>query len=373
MPKTISISKQTPWDEQDKDATTPYSFDLADLIPAGDTLSSCVWTVTPSGGPIVDGSQLNGTKVLLRVAGNSAPVESWYSFTARWETVAGVVDNFTFRLFIKDDPETVPVLGTALFPNRFTAVANLRQDNLMMAAAGVLPAVDVSDDYVWEKLVAAESELSRRLRVRFAPTTFFPLPPSQAQIDALNGAPWDIDTPYDYAPEMFQGERWGFIVTREKPLQSVTSIRFAYPSPTVGIFDVPPDWIRFDRKYGHIRLIPASSANIAPLNAFILMALGGGRTVPFMVQITYVAGLANARTEYPELVDAVKKLAIAKILADAYLPQSGSISADGLSQSQSVDPEKYLQAVDLIVDGPKGSNGGLMTAIHGIRVGFMGL
>jgi len=71
-------------------------------------------------------------------------------------------------------------------------------------------------------------------------------------------------------------------------------------------------------------------------------------------------------------LDAVLKKAALKILEDAFLPQSGSISADGLSQSMSVDMDKYHDAIDRILNGGKGSNGGLMTAIHGVRFGVMG-
>jgi hypothetical protein len=56
---------------------------------------------------------------------------------------------------------------------------------------------------------------------------------------------------------------------------------------------------------------------------------------------------------------------------DAFVPQSGSISADGLSQSLSVDVSKYHDAVDAILNGPPNSNGGLMTRIHGIRMGVI--
>ena len=66
------------------------------------------------------------------------------------------------------------------------------------------------------------------------------------------------------------------------------------------------------------------------------------------------------------------KKAVLKILEDSFLPQSGSISADGLSQSLSVDMEKYHDMIDRTLNGGKGSNGGLMTAIHGVRIGVLG-
>ena len=66
---------------------------------------------------------------------------------------------------------------------------------------------------------------------------------------------------------------------------------------------------------------------------------------------------------------AMKKAAL-KVIEDSFLPQSGSISADGLSQSISNDMEKHHDTIDRIINGGKG-NGGLMAAIHGIRLQVM--
>jgi hypothetical protein len=60
------------------------------------------------------------------------------------------------------------------------------------------------------------------------------------------------------------------------------------------------------------------------------------------------------------------KQAVIGIIEDSYLPQSGSISADGLSQSMSMDVAKYHDTVDRLLNGDNG-NGGLMARIHGIR------
>src|SRR3546814_15149872 len=89
-----------------------------------------------------------------------------------------------------------------------------------------------------------------------------------------------------------------------------------------------------------------------------MQALGGGRTIPFMIQLTYVAGLANAARDYPDLLDVIKKKAVLKIVQDRYLPQSGSISADGLSQSVSVQMDQYQDVIDHALYGGKGTNGG---------------
>lgn len=250
-------------------------------------------------------------------------------------------------------------------------VNELRQDRLMAAAAGVLQDVIVSDDYLWEKVRAAESEISHMLRVPLVPTRFFPEPPTQEQIDELDGMAWAIDPAYDYSPDMFRFENWGYFITRQRPIVDIIEMRFAYPSRKTGFFSVPNDWIRIDARYGHVRLVPASPALYFTMDSFIMTALNGSRSIPFMIQLTYTAGLTDVSNTYPELLDAIKKKAVLKVVADAFLPQSGSISADGLSESVSVDVSKYHDSVEHIINGPAGSNGGLMSKIHGIRMMVM--
>lgn len=249
----------------------------------------------------------------------------------------------------------------------------IRADRLTAAASLLNRKAALTDSYIWQKVLAAEAEIGRALRVPLVPTQFFPVAPTDDEIAALPaGMPWQIDPPYDYDPMFFRSERWGFMMTRQKPVQNVSRVRFSYPDEGGSLFDLPLDWLRMDAKYGQIRFVPATSTFAAPLSAFLMQALGGGRTIPFMIQLTYVAGLANAARDYPDLIDAIKKEAILKIVQDRYLPQSGSISADGLSQSVSVQMEQYQDVIDHTLYGDKGTNGGLMAAIHGVRVGVMG-
>lgn len=256
---------------------------------------------------------------------------------------------------------------------RDLVVDEIRSDRLTAAATLLNKKLSLTDGYVWQKVLAAEAEIGRNLRVPLVPTQFFPVAPTDEEIAALPaGMPWEIDPPYDYDPMFFRSERWGFMVTRQKPVQSVARVRFAYPDEGGSLFDLPLDWLRMDARYGQIRFVPATSTFAAPLSAFLMQALGGGRTIPFMIQLTYVAGLANAARDYPDLLDVIKKEAILKIVQDRYLPQSGSISADGLSQSVSVQMDQYQDVINHTLYGDKGSNGGIMTAIHGVRVGVMG-
>lgn len=355
------------WVQQDKDARTSYKFSLAGLLPEGDTLSQVAWT--PGPGVTVEGS-FNGTEAAAWISGGTA--STWYACTVSWDsTPSGAKGQFVLRIFILPDAELENEMGSALFPNKFTAVAQLRRDRLLLAAQNLLSGVTLDSDYIWSKLRSAESEASHTLRVKFQPTMFFHDTPTQEQIDALNGMPWEEDPAYDYDPDMFQGEVWGFIATRNKPIISVQSLKYAYPAPNNFIFEIPLNWLKIDKKYGQVRIVPSEVTAVGVMGSTMMQLIGSGRTIPHIMQLTYVAGLKNAVQDYPELVDAVKKMAVLKIIEDSFIPQSGSISADGLSQTISTDMAKYHDVVDRILNGVEGSNGGLMAAIHGIRLGVM--
>lgn len=246
--------------------------------------------------------------------------------------------------------------ATALF-TRASALPALRADRLAQVVSAYAPDATLSDDYLWSKLCAAEADAERQLRVLFSPTQIVP----QGEAPPATGR-WLEEPGYDFDPELFAGERWGLLETRHHPIIAIQSITFAWPAPGLGtIFTVPSAWIRADKKYGRINLVPTANMMVLPLNTFLVSALGGGRTVPLMVQIRYTAGLTNAVETYPDLLDLVQKMAVLAILNDWYLPQSGSISADGLSQSVSVDADKYQSIIDAKLDA-------LRQAIHGVRL-----
>jgi hypothetical protein len=371
MATQTTVSGDAIWAEKDKDATRQYTFKLDDYMAVDDVISSASWGISPSGSVQVANSSFSDKSVSVYLSGGVQ--STWYAVTCSWTSQNGIVDQFTLRLFIKEDAESVSAFGSALFPNRFTAIKKLRTDRLLLAASGAMPSVELSDDYLWDKILAAEAEISHELRVPLQPTTFFPDTPTDDEIAALGGQPWGIDPGYDYSPEAFgYNDKWGMIKTRNKPLQSVSRVRFAYPGGELSHYDLPLDWLRMDKKYGQIQFVPSSTAFVAPLNAFVMQAIGNGRTIPLAIQVTYVAGLSDAAKTYPDLIDALLKKTMIKVIEDVFLPQSGSISADGLSQSMSVDMEKYHDTVDRILNGGKGSNGGLMTAIHGVRFASLG-
>lgn len=350
--------------EQRAGSRLDYGLDWSDWLAkaGGDTIVSSTWTVSTPG-PILTDSLTSGTSTSIWIEAPVGITPDWYVLENSIVTAAGRRDARVCLLNVKAPLNA----GSALFPNRIVAVARLRQDRLALMAANLMPGIAVSDDYLWEKLCAAEAYVAGLLRVPLVPTRYFPIQPTADELAALGGTPWQIDAGYDYVPEMFERDKWGYLVTRHRPVISVEYIRFAYPTQNQGFFDVPLDWLRIDSRPGHVRIVPSNSALLMGTAGFAMTSMINRRSIPDMVQVAYTAGLQNIQTEYPEILDVIKKKAVLNVLADSYIPQSGSISADGLSQSMSMDISKYSDALDDIINGPKGTNGGLMTRIHGIR------
>lgn len=272
---------------------------------------------------------------------------------------------------------STPLVETvsALFPDKAAAIADLRV-YMMMGPGQYINMALLTDDMLWDKMMAAESSAERTLRVFFSAVEVIPDDAPQSEIDALEATQtrYALSSNFDYDPAMFRGEEWGFMRLPFKPIQQVHSVIINFPSPFLQSYTVPGDWIRLDRKYGDVRLVPTTSAAVTPVGAFALVAMGGGITYPQAIQVRYRCGIINANgtvatslaQHWNDLVDVVKRMAIMKIMSTAFLPGSGSISADGLSQSTTFNYGAWQDGIDVILTGPKGSNGGIYTSIHGV-------
>lgn len=239
----------------------------------------------------------------------------------------------------------------------------------MLIAQSYLPDVKYDDEFILNQIVVAEAYIQRQLGVYLTPREMVPMglvKQQQAEIAALEaaGAIIEYEPGYDYDPKMFQGNTWGLIELRQKPILKIHSVTFDYPAPNQTLFTIPNDWIRADAKYGRFNLVPVQNALELPLNAFILAALGGGRTVPLMLQVRYRAGIENAAKTYPDVLDIILKEAVLSIVEDALLPTSASTSVDGLSQSLSFDAAKYRDLIDARLKR-------LRRAINGIQMMVM--
>jgi hypothetical protein len=245
-------------------------------------------------------------------------------------------------------------------------LASFKNDRLLAATRRYYPKIVLSDEYLWAKLLAAEADLQRQLRVFFQPRMILPEFASDEEVASYAAmsppVPVYQEPGYDYTPDIFSGPRWGLIEVRNRPIISIASISFTYPTPSDTLYTFPNDWIRPDKKYGLINLVPSQTAvQGISLNAYILSAFSGGLTVPLTLQIRYMAGLTAVRDNYPDLVDLIFKAASLSILEEQFIPDSGSVSADGLSQSMSFSAEKYRELIETRTEK-------LRQSIHGIRM-----
>ena len=302
--------------------------DFAARLTAGDSLNGAVVTVTDNAGADVSGAMLVGSptvgsdSVVLTVqAGAAGQV---YLLTVHVTTVAGA---------------SLDELGTIVIRNARTAKTPLTADEIKSRYLHGVKLVDpntgrvYSDQDIEKDLRAAEDWVEQNIHTFLRPTRIVCEPQAGAVYDAEEPA-------YDYPPNFYDGERWGFLKLRRWHVQSVERMFFAYPNIDQTKYEVPASWVRLDKRYGMIRLVPDRVAIYAAFNAFMLSMFSGGRSVPQSIFLSYTAGFTPQELldSHQELLQLVGKLAATNtlmVLSDA-LSQgvaSTSNSADGLSQS----------------------------------------
>jgi hypothetical protein len=251
------------------------------------------------------------------------------------------------------------------------ALESLRNDRIMRIALRIFGKGKLSDEYLLENLLAAERTVEREMRVFLTPREIIPVgtPFAEVQQLAQEGKPMVEEPGYPYDTGLFQGMD---LEVRHRPIINIYRLWYAYQgegSPgaasVLPLYDIPLDWIQPDRKYGKINLLPTATFTNLPLNSFLLSVLGSGRDIPFGLKLRYSAGLIDAKTDYPDILVLIKRRAIISMMDDSFLPQSGSISADGLSQSLSMDVDKYRESAERMLDK-------IASSIKGIRMIVLG-
>jgi hypothetical protein len=234
---------------------------------------------------------------------------------------------------------------TVLFPIA-DALAQFRADQLPLLQANFPLPVAPSDGLLTRKFEAAEGELQRELGVYLTPTMIFGgADPTDDDIAALGGQPYAIESGYDMTPDFFSIGQWGTLMLRSRPVKSITSMKFIYPTMNAMVVDMPTSWIQLDKRMGLINVVPGPGGLNIPLNIFSMQAMNQGVNVPNMIRVQYTAGLDPTHFMYADVQDVCMRLVALRLLKDTFTPQSGSISADGLSQSQSVDIAKFAEGV----------------------------
>lgn len=125
------------------------------------------------------------------------------------------------------------------------------------------------------------------------------------------------------------------------------------------VFSVPSQWIKVDKKCGHVRYIPTSNAFTTPMGGMMVGAMGM-QSAPQFIEVRYTAGLMDAVNDYPDLLDVINRMVMQRLMSDAVVAASTSISADGLSQSSSApDLDKMQDGIDRQLEA-------LRQRIHGV-------
>lgn len=233
-----------------------------------------------------------------------------------------------------------------IFTNKAQALEELKSDRLIHAAETYLGGQFPSPATLWRKLQAAEADMARKLGVPLEPTVIFPDEPTEAEVEALNGKPYQVEPGYDLPPDFFRPPQFGALMLRVRPVIAIESIKLVFPSMETSVFTVPDNWIQLDKKFGQVQIIPGPGAMYGSLGMFALSAMQSGSSVPHMVRVKYRAGIDATKPENADVYDLVMQAAVLRCLQDAFPASSGSISADGLSQSISADIGKLQGEFD---------------------------
>ena len=239
-------------------------------------------------------------------------------------------------------------------------IASLR---IMLEGSGVVDMKKITDTMLTQKFTAAYAQAQRELRVFFEPTEVIPDDAEQAEIDALElaGKAYHQESAYDYNPSLLLSTTFSFIKTKQSPIIDVHSMALAYPAPNNTIFEIPKAWLRLDKKYGQIQLVPIQLGFSLPFMGYLL---GTAQNIPFLLRIRYTAGLKNIATEWPDIIELLNRMAVLNVLKMAFLPGQQSLSFDGFSRSVSITIADWQSSVDGLMDS-------LRDSIHGIRMGVL--
>lgn len=232
---------------------------------------------------------------------------------------------------------------------REDAIERMRNGQLAAATANY----DISgldDDNLWRMYQAAEKQIQRRLTILLEPTEIFPANPTSQELDDIDGSPYIVEPGYDLPADFFSTQKWGILKLREKPVIEVISVRLIYPNQLGTTFEIPIGWVHIDKNAGILNIIPSASPATVPLSMFMIQSIGAGHNIPYMLKIRYRAGLETAAESYPEIEDLILRSAVLRIIKGSFPGQSGSISADGLSESSSIDIAKFQEAINDEVD-----------------------
>ena len=217
--------------------------------------------------------------------------------------------------------------------DKYAAIDALRAGQLALAAVNYPALAAISDDLLWQKLQEAEREVSRRLGISLEPIEVFTEPPTAQELIDLQDVPYRLEPGYELSPGFFAPEHWGILQLSQKPVIAVHQVTLVYPLFHSQPIAIPPDWVRLNAKYGQLHIVPSTLQGSSTLALFLASNFLNGNTLPNMIRVRYRAGLDTSSGLYLDVLGIVQRMAVMRLLHDAFLPSSSSISADGLSQT----------------------------------------
>lgn len=210
-----------------------------------------------------------------------------------------------------------------------------------------LPDIDYSDDYLWDKLQAAESDVRASLGVPLQPTEFFAgIVPTQAQIAALDGRPYQLESGLDLPSMRFGSFEQPAFRMRERPLLTVSSFGVYLPTQGAPVIPIDTQWLTLDQRGGIVSIVARFVGVAFQQSAVVANVFMAGTPLPGVVRVQYTAGMTPDHPQFKDVVDVTQRLAGVRLMQDAMTPQSGSISTDGMSESSSLDVAKFEDSVN---------------------------
>lgn len=203
-------------------------------------------------------------------------------------------------------------------------------------------------DIIAQKIRAAEDWIEHEANVRFGTQRIV----CEPQRRGIASTDYDREeAPYDFQRDMLLDERWGYFELRERPVVQIDRFFFRFPGTTFSqTFNIVPDWIRLEKQFGHVQIVPSSGTGmtIFALQAFVASILGTGRGVPQALYVDYQAGLSREALcrDHQDLLEAVRIAATLFLFGILDTIRSGglasqSLSQDGQSRSQSPASGKW--------------------------------
>ena len=225
-----------------------------------------------------------------------------------------------------------------IFPSVADGLGRLRA-SLATVSSAIRPQ-DLPDAVAWQRLMAAVAEVQGALGVPLRPTLVLPegeaVPP---------GVPVIREPGYDAPPDFFSPVRFGALQLRVRPVITVESIELVPPGAGQRM-RIPTGWVRLDRKYGLLHLVPDGTTVALTFGALGTVSALAGYQVPAAIRVRYRAGIDVLHPDYAAVLDAVVMSATLRVLRGAVTPTSSSVSADGLSQSSSIDVDRLSADLD---------------------------